>query len=256
MNERFVYVSSLGFCALWAYLFLDRLPSWQSQYSWVKPLGLGILLLTAIGYAGKTIERVPAWKDAMSLNRAAIKVSTNSARANSYMAYALYQRGLKEQGAQQLATYQEALPLVNRALEIYPTYSDALTCKGGLVAGLYQQNNDLEQLLQGFYEILSARHIIFIDQYMEYLNGRVDGQRLAQFYHRTGYELMAQQQKLYPLALQYLNYGLGVSPNNVTILEDLAEVYALSGNPNMAQQMAQRALQVNPQSSRARAVLQ
>lgn len=256
MNERFVYVSSLGFCTLWAYLFLIRLPGWQSRYAWAKQAGLGILLLTALGYAGKTYERLPAWKDTMSLNRAAIKVSVNSARANSYMAYSLYQRGLQEQGAQQLATYQEALPYVNRALEIYPTYSDALTCKGGLLAGLYQQNGDLDQLLQGFYEILRARHINFIDQYMAYLNGRVDGGRLARFYHRAGYELMAKQQKQYDLALQYLNYGLEVSPDNVTILEDLAEVYALAGNTEQAQRMAKRALQLNPQSERAGAIAQ
>lgn len=256
MNERFVYVSSLGFCALWAYLLLIRLPDWQSKYPWMKQVGIGVLLLTALAYAGKTYERIPAWKDAMSLNRAAIKVSTNSARANSYMAYSLYQRGLQEQGPQQLATYQEALPLVNRALEIYPAYTDALTCKGGLIAGLYQQNNNLDQLLQGFYEILSAGHVNFIDQYMVYLNGRIDGQRLAQFYHRAGYELMAMQQRQYPLALQYLNYGLEVSPNNVTILEDLAEVYALAGNASQSRQMAQRALQVNPQSVRARAIAQ
>lgn len=256
MNERFVYVSSLGFCTLWAYLFLVRLPAWQSQLTWAKQAGLGILLVTALAYAGKTYERLPAWKDAMSLNRAAIKVSTNSARANSYMAYSLYQRGLQEQGAQQLATYQEALPYVNRALEIYPTYSDALTCKGGLLGGLYQQNRDLDQLLEGFYEILSARHINFIDQYMVYLNGRENGQRLAQFYHRAGYELMAKQQKQYALALQYLNYGLEVSPDNVTLLEDLAEVHALAGKTGQAQQMARRALQLNPQSERARAILQ
>ncbi|MCB0638230.1 MAG: hypothetical protein KDC54_16485, partial [Lewinella sp.] len=214
MNERFVYVSSLGACALFVYVLTRWAPASGQGTSFQRWAGIGLLALMGLGFAYKTITRVPAWEDAMSLNRAAITVSVNSARANSYMAYSLYQRGLQEQPIQQMATYQEALPYVERALEIYPTYTDAITCKAGIVAGIYQQTADLNTLLTTFYELLAANHVSFIDQYVEYLIGRADRQLLVNFFHRAGYELMALQQKQYPLAIQYLNNGLKVDAGN------------------------------------------
>jgi tetratricopeptide (TPR) repeat protein len=255
MNERFVYVSSLGACALLVYFFTEGIPALQASSPRWRTAGLALLGLMALGFAFKTVTRVPAWENAMTLNRAAIAVSTNSARANSYMAYSLYQRGLQEQGAQQMATFQEALPYVNRALEIYPAYKDAITCKGGIIAGIYQQTGDLPALLDGFYELLSANHVSFIDQYLEYLNGRVDQQQLADFYHRSGYELMALQQQQYPLAIQYLNYGLQVSPGNLTLLEDLAETHYLSGNTQQARQITRQILQQVPTATRSQQLL-
>lgn len=257
MNERFLYLSSVGFCVAFAWLIVELLPKWlklsaprNAQFSMVL---LGIVLF---GYSLKTITRVPAWENEMTLNRAAIKVSKNSARANSYMAYSLYRASLEEPDqARKRAMLDEALPLVNRALEIYPEYTDALTCKGGVVSSYYQMDGNLDQLLEEFYQILAARHVSFIDQYVEYLNGRADPQKMLNFYHRVGYELFLQTKKNYPLAIKYLNYGLQVAPGNITLLEDLTEAYFLAGQPNNANATAQRALQVSPNSQRIRVVL-
>lgn len=257
MNERFLYMSSVGFCVAFVYLLVELLPKWiklnpprNAQFSLI------LLAIVLFGYSLKTITRVPAWENEMTLNRAAIKVSKNSARANSYMAYSLYRTSLEEPDqVKRKALLDEAFPLVNRALEIYPEYTDALTCKGGVVSSYYQLDGNLDKLLDEFYDILAARHVSFLDQYMEYLNGRADNQKLADFYHRAGYELLAQKKKLYPLAIKYLNYGLQVASNDVRLLEDLTEVYYLAGQPNNANVMAQRALQISPNSQRIRVTL-
>ncbi len=258
MNERFVYMSSVGFCLALAYLVVafipNRLPLEAPRRRW---LSIGIIGLIALGFSVKTITRVPAWENAMTLNRAAIKVSTNSARANSYMAYSLYQAGLKATvAANKKALFEEATPYVDRALEIYPEYTDALTCKGGLLAGFYQMDGNLEVLLAGFYKILKANHVGFIDQYMEYLNNRADANQLSRFYHKAGFELFTNEKQNYPLAIKYLSYGLQVNPNDLTLLEDLAKTYLAAGQKEQAEQMAQRALRLNPNSQRIREVLE
>ncbi|MEM6725829.1 MAG: hypothetical protein AAF598_17440, partial [Bacteroidota bacterium] len=219
MNERFVYLSSLGFVALLVWVLIEWLPAQEKIKDLAPIIGFGILSLCVLGYAGKTLNRVPAWKDAMSLNRAAIKVSTNSARIHQYMAYSLYRQGLEQSGADQLASFNEAWPLVNRALEIYPEYFDALKCKSGLIAGFYQQDRDLDKLLNGFYEVLQIRHLDFIDKYMDYLIPQEDGSKLANFCYRAGYELMARQQGNIALAIKYLDYGLQASPGNQQLLQ-------------------------------------
>lgn len=257
MNERFLYMPSVGATVFLAYLVWDLLPKALSTFSWTKQLGWALLGLFVIGFTFKSWARIPAWKDEMSLNRAAIKVSTNSARANSYMAYSLYQAGLQTNDqAQRKQLYEEALPYVNRALEIYPSYSDAVTCKGGLVAGLYQMDGNLDKLLDEFYSLLRARHVSFLDQYMAYLNGQADRNKLAQFYHRVGFQLLAEEQRNYPLALQYLNYGIQIAPNNVQLLQDIASVYLATGQYGSAIQISQRGLQLQAGNSRLNQILQ
>ena len=256
MNERFLYMPSLGYTFLLAWLLVHKVPVWikgkPGQY-----LAWGLLGLTIFGYCVKTITRVPAWENEMTLNRAAIKVSTNSARANSYMAYSLYRYGLEVTDlVEKKRVFDEATPYVDRALEIYPEYSDALTCKSGLLAGYYQMDNDLDKLLDGFYRVLTARHVSFITTYLEYLNPRADTRKMVDFYYRSGFELMSRQQKNYPLAIQFLNYGLGLESNNLQLLRGLAATYYAAGQYNNAIQSAQRGLQIDPADQELRALLQ
>ena len=251
MNERFLYMPSVGYCLLLAYVAIAKLPGWLARVlpgaNWPA---MALLGLAGLGFGVKTISRVPAWKDEMSLNKAAIKVSANSARANSYMAYSLYQAGLAEQDAtRRKALFEEAIPYVDKALAIYPEYTDAITCKGGLVAGLYQLDGNLAGLLDAFYHLLERGHVPFLDQYLEYLNPRADTAQLSDFYYRAGYELLAKQKKDYALAVKYLGYGLGVSPSNRRLLESMAEVSYGSGDHARALEVAQRGLQLYPDSA-------
>jgi tetratricopeptide (TPR) repeat protein len=257
MNERFLYMPSVGFCLALATVAAQWLPTiWPAKQRGYY-LGVGLLALIGLGYAYKTITRVPDWRDEMALNRAAVQVSTNSARANSYMAYSLYRYGLEVPDNQEKRrVFEAALPYVNRALEIYPTYTDAITCKGGLVTGLYQLDGNLDRLLAEFHQLLSAGHVPFIDAYLEYLNPRADRATMTAFYHRTGYELIGVQQRNYPLSIQYLNYGLGIDANNVQLLEDLTAIYYAAGRYPEAIQTAQRGLQLRPDSPTLRQYLQ
>lgn len=257
MNERFIYLPSLGYCWLLSYLIVAKFPSWlKLAPARGRMFSLGLIGLIALGYAFKTVTRTADWKDARSLNLSAVKTSANSARANSYMAYSLYEESLETTDLrQQKALLDQALPYVNRALEIYPEYTDAITCKGGIVASYYQMDYNLDKLLDEFYKLLSAGHVIFIDQYMEYLNSRADRQKLADFYYRAGYELFCLEQKNYALAVKYLNYGLQVAPNSVRLLEGLSETYYLAGNRAQSAEFARRALQIDPDSKKARDLL-
>ena len=250
MNERFMFMPSIGFCLLIGYWLVERLPALlKSNEKMAKMVPAALVALIAIGFSAKTIARVPAWQNNLELNRAAVKVSVNSARANSFMGYSLYRKALEEKGNKEteLPLYEEALPYVNRALEIYPQYKDALTAKGGLIAGIYKYDRDLDKLLQGFYEILEKNHISYSDQYMEYLNKKgQNADKLAAHYHRTGYELFFKQQNKLGLAIKYLEYGRQVAPTNVQILKDIVEVYYKAKKYDKVKEVCQLVLSQNP----------
>ncbi len=255
MNERFLYMPSVGFCVLLAYLSRVKLPLILSpKLKLIGPYILTGLILIAFGI--KTISRIPAWENEMTLNRAAVKVSKNSARANQFMGYALYRQGLEVQDAQQQkALFDESTTYIDKALSIISYYQDAITTKAGLLAGYYQQNGDLNTLLQGFYNLLQYNHVSFIDEYLEYLNRRSPQQTMIEFYHKTGFELFTEKQKKYPLAEKYLNYGLQLDPNNLTLLEDKMILYYQMGNLQNARILVQTIAGLNPDSPRLKQYL-
>lgn len=246
MNERFVYMPSVAFCLLLPYLLIvkrpDRLP---------RPFALGLLALIALGYAYKTVDRVPAWENDYSLNKAAVEVSRNSARANQYMGYTLYRQAVATDDPQQKrALLDKATAYVDKALAIIPSYQDAIKTKAGLLAGYYQMDGQLKPLLDGFLALLAHNHVDYIDQYLEYLNPRADQELLLDFYHRAGFELLAKEQNNYALAEKYIRYGLSIAPNRRVMQEDLIGLAYLQGKRSEVLQKGRAALARYPDSRR------
>lgn len=255
MNERFLYMPSIAFCLILAWLTTYKLPQISGEAG--RKIGFAVLLVFAVGFAIKTLTRVPEWKNQEVLDFAALKVSKNSARANSFAGYFYYLKAVGEKDpVKQKELYEKALPLVNRALEIYPKYSDAVTAKAGVVSGFYQQDGKLDKLLDAFKELLTHRQVDFIYQYMEYLNVKLtnagDRNQLAKFYHETGYELFALKNKDFEAAIKYLELGRKSDLSNVQLIQDLTVTYFEMGDFKKCRAMAEEGLKINPSDSTCR----
>jgi protein O-mannosyl-transferase len=72
MNERFIYMSSLGFCILFAYLLVHYVKN--------PKIVAGVFLVILSLYSLKTFTRNYDWKDSFYLFRRDAKYSTNSAK--------------------------------------------------------------------------------------------------------------------------------------------------------------------------------
>jgi hypothetical protein len=192
MNERFMYMPSIGFVVLLSYWLLVKLPGLTKKNPGVyKAMGLALLFICITGYTYKTIDRVPAWKNALTLNRAASKVSVNSARANQFMGYSLYvEANAAKDREEKRKLLDEATYYIDRAITIHPTYPDANNAKAGLLAAYYGLDRNLDTLLEGFYSLQTKRLIPFIDTYLDYLDNRADKAKMAAFYRRLGTDLI------------------------------------------------------------------
>jgi protein O-mannosyl-transferase len=191
MAERFLYMPSVAFCLFIAFFISKQLPTYLKNIQLLQKIQIAMLLILTTGYSLITIARVPDWKNTMTLNKSGAAVSKNSARAQQFYGYALYTEATKETDRKKkLQLYNEANPYIDRALLIYPSYSDALTTKAGLLAGYYQLDNDLDKLLNGFYKIQLIKPIPFVDQYLSYIDNRADRSKLNNFYTRLGKSLI------------------------------------------------------------------
>ena len=246
MNERFIFIPSIAFSLVCAWTIVEY--GWKSQRPILRWGSAALLVLLAGAYTFKTYTRIPAWKDALSLNGTAAVISPESARSNCFMATALYELGRDTMvEADKVKIFEEAEWYADRSLAIYPEYLSANQIKSGMVAERYLRHKNLYQLLAEFTTIMEARpQVEYIQQFMEYLNGREDVGVLTDFYYRMGYEHLTKQKGLYPLAITYLKLGEKISPNDPRILFGLGKAFYLGGDQVQGQQYLSRAYDINP----------
>lgn len=214
MNERFLFVPSAAFSMLVIYSFIQ----FEKKNLAFKVL-LVFWLLTGIGFVIKSYLRIPAWENEKTLNAAAVKVSKNSARANCFYAVSLYDDIRAEENTEiKLQKTEVAKKHIDRSLEIYPEYADALRMKAGLAAEEYKVKKNVKTLLAVFKEILAVRHIAYVDEYTDWLERRTDKKTMSDYYFEVGYNIFAVKEKNLNLATRYLEKGYQSNKDHMGII--------------------------------------
>ena len=230
MNERFIFTASLGLCILlvavihWGISFIKK----EDKHYW--PL---LALVPIIGlYSFKTIDRVPVWENELALNRAAIKVSKNSARSNSFMATALFNTYKeKTDKNEKLQLLSEAKPYAEKAVEIHPKYLNGHLMRAGIAAESYRYDNNIDNLLATFKDIMRFRpDVSYLTTYLKYLNDKTYlHPQLIAFYKDIGGNVLLRETKNYSWAAHFLQMGLEISPNDAEIKSYLVEALTAMG---------------------------
>lgn len=226
MNERFLFVPSLAL-PLFLFFLFDK----YSDNKKILPVITATAVIWGAGFVFLSAKRIPDWKNNMSLNRAAVRVSKNSARANCFYAVALYNEILEEKDPLiKKDKTREAIGYINKSLSIYPEYADALRMKAGLAAEEYKLDPDVDKLLLTFLEILAVRHVAYVDEFTDWLARRADKNKMANYYFETGYQIFAVEKRNFNMASHYLQKGFELLPSHSGILFGNCIVHFLTGN--------------------------
>lgn len=246
MNERFIFLPSIAFSMISGYTLVKY--GWQSDRKPLPYLALAMFLILVAGYALKSITRIPVWESGNALNKAAIKVSPGSARANTFMGTTLFNEAkATDDHNKKMELVAEAEKYIDRSIEIYPRYLSANQMKSGVAAEKYHSSRDLNQLLADFESILRRRpEVEYIREYLDYLNGRADQETLTRWYYRVAYEYIGVEQRNYPWAIAILNIGEKGAPNDWRILYALGKSYMATGDETRGNQYLNRAYTLNP----------
>lgn len=215
MNERFVFLPSLGFSLFCAWLIVAFLPKTLGLGAGQSyPLGLGLIAVLSLGYAIKTFTRLPDWKDETTLNDAAYQISTGSARAKLFHAVAIFRNEYAQLPTNELkkAKLNEMIPMVAEATRILPQYKAAWGFMAGLAGERYKIDLQLKPMLDVF-----AKAAVYdpnsqsIHDFMKYVkpSSGVVPKDIADFAYQVGYLHFAQQKRDMEHARQYLQYGVG-----------------------------------------------
>lgn len=126
MGERFLYFPSLGFCLVITWLLTEGMKRFFPSGDKQIPVLLGVLGLVGLLFAGKTIIRNFDWKDNFTLVSKDIQVSKNSTKCNYALGELYLKQALKEQDKSiKDNKLRQAIPLLEKAIEIYPEYKSA-----------------------------------------------------------------------------------------------------------------------------------
>ena len=235
MNERFAFAASLGMCIIFGYILTTIAKKSGENKQLLLNVLVGTILLL---YGIKTMTRVPVWENALTLNKAAITVSKNSARANSFMSTALFNAYKEEkERSRQIRLLDEATPYAHKAVQLHPSYYNGHLMKVGIASEKYKMNNDLDQLLADFRNTIIYRpDVPFVKTFLEYVNKVGDKNKLLAFYEDVSVNELIDRQQKYDWAIYYLNLALQVDSSDPRIRSGLRKAYTAKGQLDRANQ--------------------
>ena len=262
MNERFIYISSLGFVLIVAYFLSEKLPSLIKDskiYVSVTTVFIAVLLLA---FTAKSIARNQAWKDDYTLFTTDVDVSTNSAKGNAAAASLYREKALAtEDQAERDVNYNLAIKYFTKAIDVYPGYFD-VALDLAVVHFKYNGNIDKseEYLIKAFnINYKNPKVLQFINAIFNELN---QPPRKLDFYLKLDnirpglYDIKYSIGSIYgkdlgniPKSIEYLSEAVKINPNGIEAYKDLGVAYGFIQNYEMSIKMSEKAIQLNPKDA-------
>jgi tetratricopeptide (TPR) repeat protein len=148
MAERFVFISSIGFCIFITWLINKYIPKISKNITISTYLTYSVFIIILSLYSIDTISRNKVWKNNFTLMTSDIKTSKNSAKGNyeagkQWNWKAVFPKN-KEETQRKDEFCEEALKHLKRSIEIYPEYRDAFADIGTIYFDCYK---DIPQTL-------------------------------------------------------------------------------------------------------------
>lgn len=266
MGERFAFMPSVGFCLIISVLLVNLMKSGNGWAAGKLTTVLAIAGIAGAAFAVKTFMRVPAWQTNENLFFTDVTNSPNSAKIRNACGGVLFDKARLETDETKRKEYcQQALPHLNKAIEIYRDYADAYISRGGanLLLGNFEQSvadyNMVAKLQPNnpkTSNMLSTAYRETGKNYGEKKGDLVNAMKnlnLAWQYDNTDVETarllgvangMGQN---HAEALKWFTKAVELEPSNASNLFDLGTAYMMSGDKAKADEMYAKAQQLDPQ---------
>ena len=158
MNERFIFISSIGFSIILAWVVYNYLPMLVKNKSKLHTVMLIVLLPILLLYSGKTMSRNKAWENDFVLFTTDVKVSFNSAKSTCSAGGKLIEESqkpvIKSDTALHNKYVRDAIGYLEKSLEIHPEYVDALNLLGN---AWYELEMNTAKSVHYYTEVLKLR---------------------------------------------------------------------------------------------------
>ena len=259
MSERFLFMPSVGFALLLAYLVYRYLPKWKMRSGLLVAVGLVFMFITW--------KRNPVWENNYTLFQADVHTSFNSAKIRNAMAGELsvqWSKLSKEQQQQQMGLLNEALEHINEAIRIHPTYKQAYLIKGNILNNLSRYEESIQAYLDarkidpGYEEAYDNMMITYRDAGKYYGEQKGDIKTALRYLEQAYAALPEDYQTIRllgvahgisgnaPKAIEFFTKNTQLSPENAYAWFDLATAYFQNQQIELGQQILAKAKAIDP----------
>lgn len=264
MNERFVYVSSLGFCLVLGQFLVFGIPSFINKVKQQKQVFSVLIVLIFSLYTLKTVSRNMVWKNNLSLATHDAKISVNGAKSNVMAGGLLSEEAAKTTNpVEKQKLLVQGIKHLEQAIRIYPEYIDALLLMGNaqwelnkiaknsipyykrILAINPNHQNAWSNLLIVLEQSKNSAFKISTYEELQRINPQVE-----KVYVNLG-RVYGKEQNNLNKALEVFHSGLQRFPNSYELLSNIGTVYGLQGNYPNAIQVLEKATQLQPNNSKA-----
>lgn len=262
MNERFIYMPSLGFVLIVAWFFVSILPKLLKNASLYQYVAATALFLILSLCTVKTMARNKVWQDDFTLFTTDVKTSVNSTKCNTSAGGKYMEKARNEQDTTlKNKDFRTSLIYLNKAIQIYPGNKNCLLLTGNVYA-LYQK--DYKGAIDLFLKVIT------LDGYNEiaYNNtlsvlGNIDNAKETNYKigvcgellkvnpdnSNLNYilgELYGQFKGNIDTAEYFFKRSVALSPENAEPYKDLGVIYGMKKEYDKAIQALKKAAELDP----------
>ena len=263
MAERFMYIPSLAFCILIAFVLVEKAGKIFKAKAQHRKTILAILSIVFLLYAIKTISRNTDWKDDYTLYTHDVNVSKNSAKSNNIAGqHYAYKANHTKNAVERNENFHKAISLLRKSIEIHPEYMDAMFYLGNVY---YDYNKNLDSTFYYYFKILeldsSESHVF--DNTHKILNNnndidfKIDIYSKMFAYNKADYhlnyslgQLLGEHKNNLDTAIYFMKNAIEIDPNKADAYKFLGTVYYIKKDFKKAVKIFERAVQLDPKDER------
>ncbi|MBN1598789.1 MAG: tetratricopeptide repeat protein [Bacteroidales bacterium] len=257
MNERFLFLSSIGFTLIVAYILVNIILKSETGVTPINTILIGFSLILLM-FSIKTVTRNKHWRNNFTLFTHDVKISENSAKGNVAAGGILYETALEEKDENIKGRYLKlSQKYLERSLKIYPEYIDALLLAGNVSYHLKKYSDVLDYYgkifnLNPFYELAYGNLIKMLGSIKNPVM-RIRGYELILKHKPENFDAIHQLGVTYgkmlkrpEKAILYLEAAIRQQPDNKEVNRDLGVAYAMTGNHQGSLPYFQRVVELDP----------
>jgi protein O-mannosyl-transferase len=260
MGERFLFFASAGFCLLLA-LAIDKwlLKSETSYESFIgNKMALGVLTLVCVVFSYLTYARNAEWKDNSTLFKLDLARSPENGRLNYYVGNELVENVLPtvQDTAKRREILNEGIARLNKAIEIFPRYTDAYTELGTAYLNMMKYDSAEKKFQtaidQSPYQSIAANNLGTVYLRTDRIPEAIAAYKLAikikgdfvQAYCNLGSGYARAKQ--FDSAIMCLNQCLAIDPGYSEAYMQIGLAYYFSNKFAEAEPYFKKSLEINP----------
>jgi len=257
MNERFLFLPSVGYALLAGFLFFTLLS--YHEKIWLRRIALYILSAILILFSTKTIIRNTQWKNNYTLFTHDVKISKNSAKGNCTAGGILLETAQsKTDPEEKKRLLLQSMNYLSKAIKIHPNYVDALLLLGNVH---FEYDKNIPEVLIYYRKlfILAPGHELALNNLKSMLvtSQNADHRKLGYRYilsmypddFDANYQLGVTYGKMggqLDSSKIYLKIALHEQPENKLVNRDLGVAYAMSGQYEESLSCFEKVIRLEP----------